>query len=590
MGLAISFFSNNGMLPVTARLSRVALWFWRGNEYVQLVGSILGALLCWWNPCFWRSGLDALFQSNRERRTRQKHEEERKRLDPKLVVVQGAKDAGSEKVGVEAGVGLEPGGEPGAENPQAQEHHHAREKTLSKFDADMVVRHDVCWRWFFIVFVGGMGFVLLWYNIGAALEAPGGKGHGEKPPIRLAITVADQEWFEFKMPYLFVVFVAAFIDLKDFWNVLRWVIGLGWPGWFSPRFEFVASTNKLHIHNWPREEEIKLETVKELILITREHCAFIAATYVLGSLPFASLSLVMGYPFSREVGNFLGVMLAARSLFGTSWMIKIYYMLRYIGMQVVVCNSDLDDYRSEFAATLFDKESTLKNLRMGALWLGFIALPSFLFSYFCQVDALQWVPLVWLMLFSAGIGVSVTQQLPVYPTFFISVIDEGYYVRYHKQPEIAHGKFNRWWRKILGQEALLICFPKESSRFHDLIKGKPDPASDYDDEPTEEEQVQAIDNALDLLRGEAEAHFHAGANVDPAANESALPSSPVIANAVVDAGELHAGSPRGAYMTAPSFSPVGSPTRTSTTPVSPYTAGAPRQATSPLRLEDIELA
>ena len=66
-------------------------------------------------------------------------------------------------------------------------------------------------------------------------------------------------------------------------------------------------------------------------------------------------------------------------------------------------------------------------------------------------------------------------------TFYLSVVDEGFYIRYRKCPEIAHGKWHQWWKWMLGQDALLICFPTQSSRFHDLIKGKPDQESEYKD-------------------------------------------------------------------------------------------------------------
>jgi hypothetical protein len=162
------------------------------------------------------------------------------------------------------------------------------------------VRTDICWRWFFILFVGGMcGFSIFWNGVTTVEE--------DRPDIRLAFTVARKQWFELKMPYLLIVAMAAWLDVKDFWNVLRWVIGIGsWSPWFQPEFEFVGATNKLHVHNWPRGEEIALDGVKELILITREHCVFIAATYVFGALPWASLSLAMGYQYARELGHLFG--------------------------------------------------------------------------------------------------------------------------------------------------------------------------------------------------------------------------------------------------------------------------------------------
>jgi hypothetical protein len=138
------------------------------------------------------------------------------------------------------------------------------------------VRTDLCWRWFFILFVGGLCGASIMFNFYATIELA-------KPKIRLALVVARKQWFELKIPYMVVTGMGAWLDVKDFWNVLRWVIGIGsWSPWFLPEFEFVGATNKLHIHNWPREEEIDLSRVKELILITREHCVFIAATYVFG--------------------------------------------------------------------------------------------------------------------------------------------------------------------------------------------------------------------------------------------------------------------------------------------------------------------
>ena len=59
------------------------------------------------------------------------------------------------------------------------------------------VRTDLCWRWFFILFVGGLCGASIMFNFYATIELA-------KPKIRLALVVARKQWFELKIPYMVV--------------------------------------------------------------------------------------------------------------------------------------------------------------------------------------------------------------------------------------------------------------------------------------------------------------------------------------------------------------------------------------------------
>jgi hypothetical protein len=199
-------------------------------------------------------------------------------------------------------------------------------------------------------------------------------------------------------------------------------------------------------------------------------------------------------------------------------------------------------------------------------------------------------------------------------TFFLSVVDEGFYIRYRKQPDIAHGKWHHWWKWMLAQDALLICFPSQASRFHDLIKGKPDPASEYDDEGGEgaNDELGYGDSLAMLLASveddAAAAGGYAGFGAPGAGRagmsmaeqmQSAEAASPMRIDKQGTRGTIggkpqkRVDSPRGGYISAPNFSPmaspVSSPSRGAGPPVASFRrSGAPDD--TPLRLEDIEIA
>jgi hypothetical protein len=47
----------------------------------------------------------------------------------------------------------------------------------------------------------------------------------------------------------------------------------------------------------------------------------------------------------RGVAPSTGLFAAWKAFYGHSWVIKTYYVVRYIMLQIVVCNSDMDAYR-----------------------------------------------------------------------------------------------------------------------------------------------------------------------------------------------------------------------------------------------------
>jgi hypothetical protein len=69
----------------------------------------------------------------------------------------------------------------------------------------------------------------------------------------------------------------------------------------------------------------------------------------------------------------------------------------------------------EYAGALFEPENAIRNCITGGIWLGVFAVPGLIFAIAFQSDALQWVPLVWLVLFSSGACVSITMELPIHP-------------------------------------------------------------------------------------------------------------------------------------------------------------------------------
>merc|ERR1712216_432076 len=83
--------------------------------------------------------------------------------------------------------------------------------------------------------------------------------------------------------------------------------------------------------------------------------------------------------------------------------------------------------------------------------------------------------------FSYGILLGKSNKLPIHPNLKLTTMTEmGLQIRYTRKPDL-HGANHSWWKKILSQEAVLICFVDGELDFHDLVRGTP-PEDDGDRE------------------------------------------------------------------------------------------------------------
>ena len=232
----------------------------------------------------------------------------------------------------------------------------AEERT--KLDADFQTVHSHTWRLLYLGLSAGCGTIVIMASLAISTTKKPFKVHLDLSTI----SPASPEW-EGSFDYSLLAFMAAWMDVKDILYVLANVIFVARGA--APTYHISGMRNTLTIRKFPTEQVIRLEDVRDVKLVSRAWVAFLAFGYVLSTMPYASLVLMIPGA-NRLLGLAVSYLAMVKALVGAEWIFKVGDLVRHILLSsVLVCGGELDPYRNVWANALVQR----RNLVMGGLWV-----------------------------------------------------------------------------------------------------------------------------------------------------------------------------------------------------------------------------
>jgi hypothetical protein len=270
-----------------------------------------------------------------------------------------------------------------------------------------------------------------------------------------------------------VTSLCAFVlDLLSIWQVARHVVCIK-KAWM-PTITIEKRTNKLHLkHSGSKTETYDMLYLKDLTRFSKSECRLLAALYLFGIVPWATISQVVGpmtwYLRGRPLhiyGLVTGAFAWARVFFGEEIMVKMY-------LAMVQLYTPDESVRGEWAKYLFTGNNFLVAGYHFAFGGTFFVVFWIAMHGFDPTDSGYIYMMYYALAFVFGWVQGALQHAPVKPYYFLTEISgDGILIHFHKYEDWRSSKKFKWCSTIRSSDHWLMVFVDDHVTMTELLRGE----------------------------------------------------------------------------------------------------------------------
>jgi hypothetical protein len=273
-------------------------------------------------------------------------------------------------------------------------------------------------------------------------------------------TTASESPYKIEAPAIFIVFVAAYNDLKEIYHVLKEVIPARYAWEPLVTVDLSESVSAIII----QDHIVPISHISEIIAFPPSFIYSVLACVSVGVFPICLTSMllremVLSYSSMRYVTPLLGVWMIFRAIMGPLFLVKMGFIFEYL--------FDIKFKVREAMGTAFQETSSWTLAVNTAFGLAcFSALVCFFFD-------VSWIGVVFGCFlgggFIFGLCTGTIHQLPIKPWFCITSLRGGYWMRIKKERKCPCVYWCRYCTDIHESEEVLVLFTKDDFKFNSLI-------------------------------------------------------------------------------------------------------------------------